>query len=122
MPKWGMRSVASRQLASVTPNASSIISERSQPGVRATAVPPWAAGGGVRGRVVGVGGGEVGSRGAGSEGVGGGGGVGRGGGGVGGGVVWVVVAGWGKALRISGMLTWATRVYEGVDAAMNGTK
>ena len=38
MPKWGIRSVASRQLASVTPKASSIISERSQPGVSATAV------------------------------------------------------------------------------------
>jgi hypothetical protein len=40
MAKCGTRSSASRQVASVTPNASSIISERSQPGVSATAVAP----------------------------------------------------------------------------------
>jgi hypothetical protein len=38
-----MRCVASRQLASATPKVSSIISERSQPGVSATAVPPCGA-------------------------------------------------------------------------------
>src|SRR5262245_48400347 len=35
--------VASRQVSSLTPNASGIISERSQPGVTATDVAPWGA-------------------------------------------------------------------------------
>ncbi len=40
MAKCGTFSSASRQFASVTPKLSSIISERSQPGVSATAVAP----------------------------------------------------------------------------------
>jgi hypothetical protein len=43
MAKWGSALVASRQFSSVTPKCSSIISERSQPGVNATAVAACAA-------------------------------------------------------------------------------
>src|ERR687893_167137 len=41
MTKCGWMAVASRQFDSSTPKFSSIISERSQPGVKATAVHPW---------------------------------------------------------------------------------
>ena len=41
MAKCGDRRVASRQLSSRTPYASSIASDRSQPGVSDTAVAPW---------------------------------------------------------------------------------
>jgi hypothetical protein len=40
MAKWGERFVASRQFASVTPYASSMASDRNQPGVSDTAVAP----------------------------------------------------------------------------------
>ena len=41
--KWPPAAGVSRQVSSVTPKASSIISERSQPGVSATAVQPCGA-------------------------------------------------------------------------------